>query len=247
MDFETAAKLSGSRFVVLKGELARLERALGQFMIDLHTSEHGYTEVAPPLLVRDDVMFGRRSCRSSGRPVPAPSLHPRGGWTRALNRSGDGALGARWGDARTSRADPDRLGLAHPDRRSLADEPRPRSHPLRRRAAAARHRADAVLPRRGRRGRQGHARHAAPAPVHEMRARLDHDAGAVGRRARAHARLRREVLKRLDLPFRVVTLCTGDMGFASPRPTTSRSGCRGRGPTARSRAARSAPTSRPGA
>src|SRR3954466_10688812 len=58
MDFETAAKLSGSRFVVLRGELARLERALGQFMLDLHTSEHGYTEVAPPLLVRDEVMFG---------------------------------------------------------------------------------------------------------------------------------------------------------------------------------------------
>ena len=58
MDFETAAKLSGSRFVVLKGQLARLERALGQFMLDLHTTEHGYTEVAPPLLVRDDVMFG---------------------------------------------------------------------------------------------------------------------------------------------------------------------------------------------
>ena len=58
MDFETAAKLSGSRFVVLKGQLARLERALGQFMMDLHTTEHGYTEVAPPLLVRDEVMFG---------------------------------------------------------------------------------------------------------------------------------------------------------------------------------------------
>src|SRR3954467_4143711 len=58
MDFETAAKLSGSRFVVLKGQLARLERALGQFMLDLHTTEHGYTEVAPPLLVRDEVMFG---------------------------------------------------------------------------------------------------------------------------------------------------------------------------------------------
>jgi len=58
MDFETAAKLSGSRFVVLKGQLARLERALGQFMLDLHTSEHGYTEVIPPLLVRDKVLFG---------------------------------------------------------------------------------------------------------------------------------------------------------------------------------------------
>jgi seryl-tRNA synthetase len=58
MDFETAAKLSGARFVVLKGSIARLERALGQFMLDLHTTEHGYAEVAPPLLVRDDVMFG---------------------------------------------------------------------------------------------------------------------------------------------------------------------------------------------
>ncbi len=55
MDFETAAKLSGARFVVLKSGLARLERALGQFMLDLHTSEHGYTEVKPPLLVRDEV------------------------------------------------------------------------------------------------------------------------------------------------------------------------------------------------
>jgi seryl-tRNA synthetase len=58
MDFETAAKLSGARFVVLKKGLARLERALGQFMLDVHTSEHGYTEVAPPLLVREATMFG---------------------------------------------------------------------------------------------------------------------------------------------------------------------------------------------
>ncbi len=58
MDFERAAKLSGSRFTVLKGQLARLERALGQFMLDLHTTEHGYTEVQPPLLVRDEVLFG---------------------------------------------------------------------------------------------------------------------------------------------------------------------------------------------
>ena len=58
MDFETAAKLSGARFVVLKGALARLERALAQFMLDLHTTENGYTEINPPLLVRDDTMFG---------------------------------------------------------------------------------------------------------------------------------------------------------------------------------------------
>ena len=59
MDFELAAKLSGARFVVLQKGLARLERALGQFMLDVHTGkEHGYTEVNPPILVRDDVMFG---------------------------------------------------------------------------------------------------------------------------------------------------------------------------------------------
>src|SRR3954470_19520092 len=58
MDFETAAKLSGARFVVLKSGLARMERALGQFFVDLHTTEHGYTEVAPPLLVRDEMMYG---------------------------------------------------------------------------------------------------------------------------------------------------------------------------------------------
>lgn len=58
MDFARAGKLSGSRFVVLRGALARLERALGQFMLDLHTTEFGYTEVSPPLLVRDDAVFG---------------------------------------------------------------------------------------------------------------------------------------------------------------------------------------------
>ena len=58
MDFEKAAKLAGSRFVVLKGALARLERALAQFMLDLHTGDNGYTEVSPPILVRDEVMFG---------------------------------------------------------------------------------------------------------------------------------------------------------------------------------------------
>ena len=58
MDFETATKLSGSRFVVLKGCLARMERALGQLMLDVHTSEHGYTEVNPPLVVSSDTMFG---------------------------------------------------------------------------------------------------------------------------------------------------------------------------------------------
>jgi seryl-tRNA synthetase len=58
MDFEAASKMSGARFVVLKGQLARLERAIGQFMLDLHTSEHGYTEVNPPLLVKAQPLYG---------------------------------------------------------------------------------------------------------------------------------------------------------------------------------------------
>jgi seryl-tRNA synthetase len=58
MDFGAAAKISGARFVVLKGPLARLERALGQFMLDTHTVDHGYTEVNPPFLVRDVALYG---------------------------------------------------------------------------------------------------------------------------------------------------------------------------------------------
>ncbi|MEM8770907.1 MAG: serine--tRNA ligase [Pseudomonadota bacterium] len=58
MDFERAVKMSGSRFVLLKGQLARLERALASFMLDLHTQEYGYTECQPPLLVRDDALYG---------------------------------------------------------------------------------------------------------------------------------------------------------------------------------------------
>jgi seryl-tRNA synthetase len=58
LDFEAAARMSGARFVVLKRELARLERALGQFMLDVQTREHGYEEVSPPLLVRDEAVYG---------------------------------------------------------------------------------------------------------------------------------------------------------------------------------------------
>jgi seryl-tRNA synthetase len=58
MDFEQAGIISGARFTILKGALARMERALGQFMLDLHTSEFGYTEVSPPLLVRDKALYG---------------------------------------------------------------------------------------------------------------------------------------------------------------------------------------------
>ncbi len=76
MDFEAAAKLSGARFVVLKGELARMERALGQFMLDLHTTEHGYTEVQPPLLVRDAMRpSAPANCRSLPTIYLGRSIH----------------------------------------------------------------------------------------------------------------------------------------------------------------------------
>jgi len=66
MDFARAAKLSGARFVVLKGALARLERAIAQFMLDLHTCEFGYTEIAPPFLVRDEAPFGTGQLPKAG-------------------------------------------------------------------------------------------------------------------------------------------------------------------------------------
>jgi seryl-tRNA synthetase len=58
MDFETGARLSGARFTFLRGDMARLHRALGQFMLDVQTGEHGYTECNPPVLVKDEAMYG---------------------------------------------------------------------------------------------------------------------------------------------------------------------------------------------
>ncbi|MEZ5892126.1 MAG: hypothetical protein R3C58_03140 [Parvularculaceae bacterium] len=58
MDFETAVKISGARFVLLKGQLARLERAIANFMLDLHTGEFGYLECNPPVLVKDEALYG---------------------------------------------------------------------------------------------------------------------------------------------------------------------------------------------
>ncbi len=133
MDFEAAAKLCGARFVVLKKGLARLERAIGQFMLDLHTNEHGYTEINPPLLVRNDVMFG----------------------TGQLPKFEDDQFWAIKGEllcGSARRAIEHRASRPHPDRRSPADQPRSRIHPRRKRTADAPDRADAVLPRGSGRG-----------------------------------------------------------------------------------------------
>ncbi len=75
MDFEAAARLSGSRFVVLKGQLARLERALGQWMLDLHVAEHGYAEVAPPVLVKAPALFGTGQLPKFGEDLFASGEH----------------------------------------------------------------------------------------------------------------------------------------------------------------------------
>ena len=146
MDFEAAAKLSGARFVVLKKGLARLERAIGQFMLDLHTNEHGYTEINPPLLVRDAVMFGTGQL---------PKFEDDQFW--AIK----GELLATGGDLRS-----ERLGL-HPHRRSASDKSCPRIHPRRKRTADAADRADAVLSRRSGGRRPRHPRHDPPASIHK--------------------------------------------------------------------------------
>ena len=142
MDFETAAKLSGSRFVVLKGALARLERALSQFMLDLHTSEHGYTEINPPLLVRDDAMFGTAQlpkfgedqCSARGRlriEKCSDATNAAGStkhWRRGAHLRLTGI--SRVIRPRTQTLDgstnQSRSALAHPHRRSAADESRAR-------------------------------------------------------------------------------------------------------------------------
>ncbi len=142
MDFEAAAKLSGARFVVLKKGLARLERAIGQFMLDLHTNEHGYAEINPPLLVRDDVMFGTGQL---------PKFEDDQFWAikgELLAAVDENAVGKL--KERTSRA--------HPHRRSVADQSRPRIHRRRKGIADAADGADAVLSRRG-----GRCRAAIPA------------------------------------------------------------------------------------
>ena len=142
---------------------------------------------------------------------------------------------------------PSRIALRlDPDGRSAADQSRARSDPHRGGTAAALHRADALLPRRSGLGRARYARHDPPASVHEMRTRLDHDAGAIGATSTsACSTCAENVLKKLDLPFRTMTLCTGDMGFASHEDLRHRGLAAGAGDVSRDFvAARSAAISR---
>ena len=183
MDFDVAAKMSGARFVVLKGPLARMERALMQFMLDLHTDEHGYMEVDPPLLVRDDAMFG----------------------TAQLPKFFDDQFAAGDGYWLIPTAE---VPLTNLVRESILDE---KQLPMRMTAGTACFRAEAGSAGRDTRGMiRQHQFH----KVELVSITTPEQSLAEHERMTACAE---EVLKRLGLHYRVVTLCTGDMGFASQK------------------------------
>jgi seryl-tRNA synthetase len=236
MDFETAAKLSGSRFVVLKGQLARLERALGQFMLDLHTTEHGYTEVAPPLLVRDEVMFGTgqlpkfrddqfatstpdferwlaeyevareeqfarfREERTPQEAMQPESLARQRDWVRRYHSE---EYGRRLWLIPTAE-----VSLTNLVRESITPED---ELPLRVTALTPCFRAEAGAAGKDTRGmlRQHQFTKCELVSITTPEQSADEHERMLG--------CAEEVLKRLDLPYRVMTLCTGDMGFAAAK------------------------------
>lgn len=183
MDFELAAKLSGARFVVLKGALARLERALGQFMLDTHTTDHGYTEVNPPILVRDEAMFGT---------AQLPKF-----------REDQFRAGEDFWLIPTAE-----VPLTNLVRDAITDETQ---LPLRMTACTPCFRAEAGAAGRDTRGmiRQHQFTKVELVSITTPEQSLDEH-----ERMLASAE---EVLRRLGLHYRVVTLCTGDMGFASQK------------------------------
>ncbi|NKL37119.1 serine--tRNA ligase [Rhizobium leguminosarum bv. viciae] len=181
MDFERAAKLSGSRFTVLTGPLAKLERALGQFMIDLHTSEHGYTEVSSPLMVRDEAVYGTAQ-------LPK--------FAEDLFRTTDG----RWLIPTAE------VTLTNLVREEILDQEK---LPLRFTALTPSFRSEAGSAGRDTRGmlRQHQFWKCELVSITDAES-------AVAEHERMTA-CAEEVLKRLGLHFRTITLCTGDMGFGS--------------------------------
>jgi len=202
MDFETAAKLSGARFVVNRGPLARLERALGQFFLDVHTAEHGYTEVNPPLLVRDEAMFGTAQLPKfrDDQFMTARSL---GG------APADATMGAVLAqDAPLWLIPTAEVPLTNLVRESILAED---ALPLRLTALTPCFRAEAGAAGRDTRGmiRQ-----------HQFTKVELVSITAPEKSAEEHERMlacAEAVLKKLDLHYRVVTLCTGDMGFAAQK------------------------------
>ncbi|PKU23689.1 serine--tRNA ligase [Telmatospirillum siberiense] len=181
MDFQSASKLSGARFVVLKGKLARLERALGAFMLDLQTGAHGYTEVNPPLLVRDEALYG----------------------TGQLPKFGEDLFRANTGHWLIPTAEVPLTNLVSGE---IIEETR---LPIRVTALTPCFRSEAGAAGKDTRGmiRQHQFTKV------ELVSIADPD-----RSAEEHERMTacaEEVLKRLGLPYRVIVLCTGDMGFSS--------------------------------
>src|SRR3954449_9507368 len=204
MDFEAAAKLSGARFVVLKKGLARLERAIGQFMLDLHTNEHGYTEVNPPLMVRNHVMFGTGQL---------PKFEDDQFWAvggellAALDGGGSGGV-ERLRTERLGLIPTAEVPLTNLVRESIRDE---REFPLRFTALTPCFRAEAGAAGRDTRGmiRQHQFTKVELVSITTPESSRDEQ-----ERMLACAE---EVLRQLDLHYRVMTLCTGDMGFASQK------------------------------
>jgi seryl-tRNA synthetase len=215
MDFEAAAKLSGARFIVLKGALARLERALEQFMLDLHTAEHGYVEIAPPVLVRDAAMFGTAQLPKfeddqfwavSGELLRAPSDEEIGLMDPLDVQA---ALAGRLSSLRNGRfglIPTAEVPLTNLVRESIVDE---KTLPLRFTAGTLSFRAEAGAAGKDTRGmiRQHQFKKVELVSITTPeQSRAEHE------RMTACAE---EVLKRLGLHYRVVALCAGDMGFAA--------------------------------
>src|SRR5450755_311606 len=204
MDFEAAAKLSGARFVVLKKGLARLERAIGQFMLDLHTNEHGYTEINPPLLVRDDVMFGTGQL---------PKFEDDQFWAikgellAAVDEDAVGGLG-KIKSERLGLIPTAEVPLTNLVRESILDE---KELPIRLTALTPCFRAEAGAAGRDTRGmiRQHQFTKVELVSITPPETSKDE-----------HERMlacAEEVLRQLDLHYRVMTLCAGDMGFAAQK------------------------------
>jgi seryl-tRNA synthetase len=186
MDFERAAKLSGSRFTVLKGQLARLERALGQFMIDLHTSEHGYEEVQPPLMVRDAVLFG----------------------TNQLPKFEEDLFFVPHSGARLGLIPTAEVPLTNLVREEIVGQ---ESLPRRYTALTPCFRSEAGSAGKDTRGM---IRNHQFDKVEILQVAHPSRSYAILEELTGHAE---SILKRLELPYRVMSLCTGDLGFSSAK------------------------------
>jgi seryl-tRNA synthetase len=221
MDFETAAKLSGARFVVLKKGLARLERALGQFFLNVHTSApHNYTEVAPPLLVRDEVMFGTAQLPKFAEDQFFVGNDPKirqvvGGILDMLDKLdtatkeeilGLEKLGLQ--ETRLWLIPTAEVPLTNLVRESIVDEAQ---LPMRLTACTPCFRAEAGAAGKDTRGM---IRQHQFTKVELVSITTPEQSKDEHERMLACAE---EVLRRLELHYRVMTLCTGDMGFASQK------------------------------